>query len=356
MKVGCIAAAAGWMALVASGAHAQATGPAPAGAATPAGAADPFAVNDPFERVNRRFFAINQVLDRRALRPAAVFYSHAVPRFVRARLRSAFSNLGEPLVIINDALQGHVGTAGRTFTRLAVNSTFGLAGLFDVAAAGGQIPHHDNGFGLTLGRWGVKPGPYLYLLLLGPSDVRDVAGSGVDAALSPLTWTRYPYDYAVGVGSTVLGGLDARAQADGDLKALRALSTDEYASLRSLFLQNRRAQVTGGTVNINALPDFDDPGAEGGAGPVTTPAAPGSVAPTAGALSAPEPALPGAPQGDAGALPSPATPRPDATRPDAAATSPGPQAAAAPAADAPIATMALRIPHAPAPILLASRV
>lgn len=306
----------------------------------PSGQAGAFAVDDPYERINRRVYAFNQVIYRRALRPAAVFYAHAVPSFVRARLRSAFSNLGEPVVAINDALQGRAATAGATFTRLAVNTTFGLAGLFDVAGRGGRIPHHDNGFGVTLGRWGVRTGPYLYLPVLGPSTVRDLVGSGVDAGLDPLRYTRYPYDYAVGGSSTVLGGLDTFAEHDGDLKALAAQSTDAYATLRSAYLQNKAAQVTGGQVDVNALPSFDDPGA----GPATTPAAAGSTAPTPGALAHPAPALPGAPAGDAGALPVPGSPPP------------GPQARLSRREDdAPIATMALRAERAPRPLLLASR-
>lgn len=290
-------------ALFAGGARAQA--PAPAAAPAPvAAAASP---DDPWERTNRRFFAVNAVIDRRALRPGAVFYKHAAPRPIRTGLRHAFSNLGEPLVAVNDLLQGRFGLAGRTLVRVAVNTTFGLGGFLDVAAPGG-LPHHDNGFGLTLGRYGVRSGPYVYLPLLGPSTVRDLAGGGVDAALNPFIWTRYPYDYAVGAGSSVLGGLDRRGEADGDLKALKALSTDEYASLRSFYLQNRRAEVTGRQVDVDALPDFDAPDGAAGASPGASPAAAGSVSPTPGALAHPPADIPTAPSGDAGALPAPALP------------------------------------------------
>ena len=288
------------LALFGSGARAQS--PAPVATATPVeGTAS---LDDPWERTNRRFFAINEVLDRRAFRPGAVFYKHAAPRPIRTALRHAFSNLGEPLVAVNDLLQGRFGLAGRTLSRLAVNTTFGLAGLLDVATPGG-LPHHDNGFGLTLGRYGVRSGPYVYLPVLGPSTVRDLAGGGVDVALNPLTWTRYPYDYAVGASSTVLGGLDKRAEADNDLKALKALSTDEYASLRSFYLQNRQAQVTGRQVDVNALPEFDAPAD-------AAPAAAGSISPTPGGLAHPQPTIPTAPSGDAGALPAPAAPAPSA--------------------------------------------
>ena len=311
-------------ALLALGAWLAAAPAGPAGAAAlqPARAAAPTAPGDPFERVNRRVFAFNQALYRRALRPAAVFYAHAVPSFLRARLRSAFSNLGEPVVAINDALQGRLRTAGATFTRLAVNTTFGLAGLFDVAGAGGRIPHHDNGFGVTLGRWGVRPGPYLYLPVVGPSTVRELAGSGVDIGLNPMTYVRYPYDYRVGAASTVLGGLDTFAMHDGDLKALAAQSTDEYATLRSAYLQNKQAQVDGGQVNVNALPSFDDPGAA----PADATSPPGATAKAAS----------GAPA-------------------SAAPSDPGPQARSGFEDDAPIATMALRAERAPRPLLLASR-
>ncbi|MBE7217888.1 MAG: VacJ family lipoprotein [Caulobacteraceae bacterium] len=333
------AAAAAWL-LLAGASHAQAPAAAPSArvAAAAAAAPDAFATDDPWERTNRRFFALDRVIDRRALRPAAVFYSHAVPSFIRARIRSALSNLGEPLVIINDTLQGRPRSAGRTFVRLAVNTTFGLAGLFDVAAR--QLPHHDNGFGITLGRWGVRTGPYVYLPVLGPSTVRGLVGSGMDIAANPFTWIRYPADQIVGPATTIAGGLDARARADGDLKALAALSTDEYATLRSFYLQNKAAQVNGGQVNLNDLPSFDDPAA----GPVVAPAAPGSVGPTPRSLQAPEPALPGAPEGATGALPQPAPPPPAA-----------PQAAREPAADeAPVATMARLAERAPRPVLLAA--
>lgn len=307
------------------------------GSAAQAQGASGGAPGDPYERLNRRSFALDQVLERRAIRPAAVFYAHAVPSFVRARLRAAFSNVGEPVVFINDLLQGRPGTAGRTFARMAVNTTFGLAGFFDVAAR--QLPHHDNGFGVTLGRYGVRSGPYVYLPVLGPSTVRDLGGAGVDIALNPLTWIRYPKDYIVGPVSTITGGLDRRAQADGDLKALAAQSTDEYATLRSAYLQNRQAQITGEQVDVNALPSFDDPAA-----PATAPAAAGSVAPSAGALAHPQPSQPDAPAGPAGALPAPAAP------------APGPQArlSAAEEVDAPIATMAQRAERAPRPVLLAA--
>lgn len=289
----CACAGAMAMAIAAGAAHAQT---APSDAAPPPVSAvrDP---SDPWEGMNRRFFALNTYLDRVAFRPLSVGYKRITPRPIRAGLHNAFANLGEPLVAVNDLLQGRLSDFGRSTGRFVANSTVGLAGLVDVAARGG-VPHHDNDFGLTLARVGrVKPGPYLFIPLRGPTTLRDGVGQGVDVALNPFTWIGYPHDTDVGIGSVVIGGLDARASADKDLKRLADMSTDEYATLRSVYLQNRQSQVTGKAADVNALPSFDDPGApQAGA-----PAAPGSVSPT-GAPAMPATALPG----EAGALPHPA--------------------------------------------------
>ena len=262
----------------------------PATAQAPAGH-DP----DPYEPWNRKVFAFNQSLYAHVLRPAAMTWKRVVPSYLRAGLRNAYSNLGEPVVMINDAIQGRPKDAAVSFGRFALNSTAGLAGLLDYAKGEG-LAHHDNGFGTTLGRYGVRPGPYIYLPVLGPSDVRDGVGSGVDVLLNPQTWIGYGARPAAGTAETISGGLNTFADADADLQTLKATSTDEYATLRSLFLQNRQAQIRGEAVDVNALPDFDDPKAPG-----TAPAAPGSRSPTGRRpLKTPGP---NAPSGDASALP-----------------------------------------------------
>ena len=242
----------------------HATGQVAAPPPTPANA-------DPFEGFNRRSYAFSQWVDRSAIRPAAIFYKRAIPNPIRSGLHNAFQNLGEPLVAVNDAIQVRPSDFARTSGRFVVNSTIGLAGLFDVMAHEG-VPHHDNGFGLTLGRLGVKPGPYIYVPVLGPTTLRDGLGQGVDVALNPFTWINYPHRTAVGIGTGIAGGLDLRANVDDDLQRLKAMSTDDYATLRSFYLQNRQSQVTGGVIDVNALPEFDDPNAAG-----TPPAAPASL-------------------------------------------------------------------------------
>ena len=289
-----------------------------AASAKAAGVATNSGVNDPFEGVNRKIFAFNQALDRTLIRPLAIFVHHATPRALRSAMGNFLSNLGEPIVFINDGLQGRPVTAFRTAARFAVNTTLGVAGVFDVAGRG-DLPHHDNGFGLTFARWGAGPGPYLYIPVLGPSTLRDSIGALADIGANPLTYTRDVVPNGASTGMGIATGLNSRAVADSDLKALRAQSTDEYAALRSFYLQNRQSEVTGGKLDLNALPDFDDPAAA----PATTPAAPGSSAPSDKALAAPAAAIPSVPQGDAAALPHPATPPEPSAGP---APSPAPQA------------------------------
>ena len=245
---------------------------------------------DPYEKLNRRSYALFRYLDRKAIRPASVFYAHAVPHVVRTGLHNAIQNVGEPVIFFNDVLQLHPAAAGQTLGRFAVNSTFGVAGLGDPATRHG-LPYHQNGFGTTMGRYGVPAGPFVFIPVLGPSDVRDLLGSGVEAGSDPLTWIRYTGRWEVGAARTVVSGLDTRANADPQLKQIDAMATDSYATLRSLYLQNRQAQITGGQVNVNDLPDF---------GPA--PSEPNK----AGTAGAPEAAI--GPAGAAAALPSKAAP------------------------------------------------
>jgi phospholipid-binding lipoprotein MlaA len=271
--------------------------------------------SDPLERLNRKTYAFNAFIDRVAIRPLAVFWHHAAPRPIRTGINNFLSNLGEPLVFVNDVLQGRPKAAAGTAARFVTNSTVGLLGVIDVTAPHG-LPHHDNGFGLTLGRWGVKSGPYLYLPILGPSSARDLVGVGVDLASNPLSYARQTGDGGLTTGLGIVGGLDARARADSDLKALEAQATDPYAALRSFYLQNRESEVRDGKLDLNALPDFADP--ESGKPPaggqmtatVTTPApaagAPESAPATADTTPAPPPSETTPPPSPA---PSPAPPK-----------------------------------------------
>jgi phospholipid-binding lipoprotein MlaA len=236
--------------------------------ASSASAAPDHAPGDRFERANRVGYAIHQVFDRLLIRPLALTYKTLTPGFVRKGVRNVLDNLDEPVVMLNDLFQGHGRKAGDSTLRFAVNSTLGVAGVFDVAGKMG-IPHHDNTFAFTLGRHHVKPGPYLFIPLVGPSTVRDLFGRVVDGTIDPFHWIRYRSSREIIVGRAVIGGLDVRAEADDDLNALMAGATDPYATLRSVYLQNQQSQIDGDDAKtLPALPDFDDPAA-----PTTKPAA-----------------------------------------------------------------------------------
>ena len=250
----------------AASAHAQFRAPATRAALTTP-ATDALTVEDPFETMNRRFYAIHQALDKAILRPLALGYSHATTGGLRKALHNFVTELGEPVVFGNDVLQLRIKRAAITAGRFLINATAGVAGLFDPATKIG-LPHHDNGFGTTLGRYGVKPGPYIFLPLIGPSDFRDIIGTSVDFYSDPLGRIHYPKRGYVLLGIGIVGGLDQRANAEADLQQIESMGTDSYATLRSLYMQTREAEIQGGgAVSINDLPSFDDPGA-----PAATPA------------------------------------------------------------------------------------
>lgn len=228
-------------------------------AATLSAASASAAPNDPWERLNRRGYAINQFLDKVLIRPAAMLYRALTPGPIGKGLHNAVINLSEPLVFINDVLQLRPRRAAQAAGRFAFNSTVGVGGLIDVVGADG-IHHHDNGFGDTLGRYGVRPGPYLFVPVIGPSTVRDLFGAGVDIATDPVHWANYPYRTEIGVGGTAVGGLDTRAGADEDLKAILADAADPYATLRSVYLQYRQGEIDDvrGGDKSPALPAIDE--------------------------------------------------------------------------------------------------
>jgi phospholipid-binding lipoprotein MlaA len=198
---------------------------------------------DPIEGVNRSLFSVHQFLDRIFFRPVAMAYKAIVPKVVRTGIRHVISNLTEPVVFLNDVLQLKPKRAVRTFGRFAINTTLGVGGIIDVAK-GEKLPHRDNGLGNTLGRYGVGPGPYLFIPLVGPTDLRDLIGGQVDGGILPLA-VGDPFNRTAFILPYVaLGGLDQRVEADNDLKVLLGGAADPYATLRSVYLQSRAADVS----------------------------------------------------------------------------------------------------------------
>ncbi len=199
---------------------------------------------DPLQGFNRTMFGLHEGLDKALYRPAAMGYKTVVPKPVRSGIRNILSNLAEPIVFLNFLLQAKPGKAVETLGRFVTNSTLGIGGLFDVAKSKDiNLPHRSNSFGSTLALWGVGPGPYLFLPFMGPTTLRDLAGGPVDGAVLPVTIGRpfSTWQYQLATGAS--GGLDRRAEADPELKALFADAVDRYATLRSVWLQNRAAEI-----------------------------------------------------------------------------------------------------------------
>ena len=232
----------------------------------PAARAEFKAINDPLEPLNRRIFSVNLFLDHHLIKPVAKTYQRVLPEAVRDGLRHFIDNLHEPVILINDLLQARFGTAARTTGRFVVNSTAGIAGVMDVATRH-KLPKQTGDFGQTLSLWGFGEGPYLVLPLFGPSNPRDAIGTGVDVYTDPFRYVARRQNYPTGVssGRTIVDGVDKRARTIQIMDELEHESVDFYASLRSLFRQNRAAEVASGkptgTKAPTTLPDiYDDPG------------------------------------------------------------------------------------------------
>ena len=186
---------------------------------------------------------MNQSIDRWFWSPLTRGYQFVVPSFGRRALRRAIVNLESPAVFVNDVLQLAPLDALITLQRFGINSTIGLAGLFDPAARMG-LPGDHTDFGQTLAVYGVASGPYLILPVLGPTTARDGAGYMVDFMFQPTTYflpgfTLFIYA-AIHQGGA---GLAAREAHAGELHALEASSVDFYAALRSAYYQNRVASI-----------------------------------------------------------------------------------------------------------------
>lgn len=273
---------------------------------------------DPYEHFNRKSFALSMKLDHNIIGPVARLSRGLTPGPLVRVIHNIIVNLTEPQVIINDLLQIRPQRAIEAITRVVVNTTFGLGGAIDVAAGAG-LRYHPNGFGDTLGHYGVKPGPYLYVPVLGPSDLRDLFGSGVDQVSSPIVWIDFPYRTPINLSLGIAGGLQQRANAGPQLEALLSSAADPYATLRSTYLQARAAQIRGEAV-LPPLPDIEGPGE---AAPSTnTPQPPPADAAPSSPEASPQAASP-APQEPAPQLsPSPAPAPPAAGTPPASGATP----------------------------------
>jgi phospholipid-binding lipoprotein MlaA len=198
-------------------------------------------VEDPLEPLNRPVFALNRGMDRFLIDPISRAYSFAVPGVARRAIRRVFVNLNSPSVLVNDLLQLSPKRASVIGARFVINTTVGLAGLWDAAERFGLRGHH-NDFGVTLAKYGVGSGPYLVLPVLGPTTARDAFGELVDLAMLPQTWFFGPttWVFAAYQGSD---GFTLRDVHRGALKALEESSVDFYVAMRFAYLSNRASEI-----------------------------------------------------------------------------------------------------------------
>jgi phospholipid-binding lipoprotein MlaA len=229
----------------------------PAPALNSDNAAEP--MPDPWAGANHAFFRVTRSVDKAVIAPAFRAYNRVVPKPVRNGLDNAIQNLDEPRTAANDILQGRFKGAGNATARFAINSTFGLAGLFDLAGKSG-LERQESDFGQTLGRYGVKSGPYIFVPFAGPSSLRDGVGRLVDIFADPV-------GLIVGGLGTTFGDVRAGVAAVGErsgvgdqLQEVDQEFTDPYATVKSVYSQQRASAIAiargHSQTDVDQLPDF----------------------------------------------------------------------------------------------------
>ena len=219
-------------------------------------------VKDCFEGLNRATFSLNQGLDKVIFKPVAKGY-RSLPSPVRTGTNNVLTNISSLITIPNNILQGKFETAGVNTGRFIVNTTIGILGIFDVAEKMGFSEYEKEDYGQTLGVWGFGAGCYVVLPVLGPSTIRDTAGSfinvlGGDPWYNASTHGNNEYlsksDY---VATKILTGVDFRAKNLETIDNLEKNSLDFYASVRSLYLQDRQRKISNTSATIEVLYEGD---------------------------------------------------------------------------------------------------
>ena len=216
----------------------------------------PEKVKDCFEGLNRATFSLNQGLDKAILKPVAKAY-RTLPSPVRKGTNNVLVNLSSLITIPNNVLQGQLKTAGVNTGRFIINTTVGILGIFDVAKEMGFSDYEKEDYGQTLAIWGVGPGCYIVLPVLGPSTIRDTAGSfinvmGGDPYYNVSAHGNNQYldrsDYML---TKTITAIDFRAKNLETLENLEKNSLDFYASVKSLYLQDRQQKI----LNVKKIVD-----------------------------------------------------------------------------------------------------
>jgi phospholipid-binding lipoprotein MlaA len=217
---------------------------------------------DPIESLSLDTFDVAQDIDRALVGPAAMAYGETVPRPVRSGLRNFFRNLSEPIVMLNYLLQLKPGKAAETAGRFVINTGLGFGGLVDMAKKPGvNLPYRHNGFANTLGFYGVKPGQYMFLPLIGSTTIRDLLGNSVDMVLMPAAYGSPVNKPLFGLSAGVVDTLEGRIEIDQRLRQMRATSADPYGSQKDYYLSFRQAEIDalkGGKADIEEKQDTEE--------------------------------------------------------------------------------------------------
>lgn len=207
--------------------------------------------SDPYAKINRSVYAFNDALDKAILKPAATAYDSGLPSFFQTGVENFISNLGEPISFVNNLLQLKIDDSLSTVARFAFNSTLGIGGIIDISTGLG-IEEQEEDFGQTLAYWGVKPGPYLYLPFLGPSNLRDAISMVPDFAVINSDSIEVVSDTALNTSTVVIDAINTRAQLL-PLDKLIEQQIDPYSFIKSAYEQNRISEIYDGNP-----PDPDD--------------------------------------------------------------------------------------------------
>lgn len=230
--------------------------------------------SDPAEAVNEASFKVSQEVDRLLVGPMAYAYRDGLPEPIRDGFGNVVRNLGEPSNALNFLLQGKIGKAFETLGRLAINTTVGVGGLFDVAGKRADLPYRRNGFANTLGYYGVGPGPYLYLPITGPTTIRDQLGITLDQALLPFVIGSPFNKPAYAITYFAINGLESRLRDDPEIGRIQA-DDDPYVARRESYLAQRRREIA--ELKGEPIEDRDDYWGDLNDG--ASPAAPATPAP-----------------------------------------------------------------------------
>ena len=208
--------------------------------------------SDPWERFNRKVFAFNDAIDAAVIKPVAEAYRDVVPRWARTGVKNVLGNLSDLYSSVNLILQLKPQPAAEMGMRVATNTVFGLFGIIDVAEELGLERRSFEDFGQTLGRWGVKTGPYLVLPLIGPSNIRDGIARLVDNQYRParLGWRELRDRNAV----TIFDALNVRLSLLGATKLLDDIALDKYIFVRDAYLARRRSLIYDGELPEDLAP------------------------------------------------------------------------------------------------------